>query len=244
MYVFERGILMKTEDELVKGIRAGLVGWYDFTPGSRVLCLGRNKEDIADYLQFKGLIIECLQMEEVFAGNSQHEKNGGYDYIISVGDLELTKAPQAFLSVLKKMLKPQGKLLLGLNNRLGIRYFCGDRDPYTKQNFDGIEKYRRAYGNDGYFQGKMYARAELEAILEDCGFKKYKFYSVLSDLDNPAFIFADNYLPSEDMVNRLHPTYNSPETVFLEEEWLYGSLAQKVMVHELANAYLGEGADT
>ena len=95
---------MKTEDELVKGIRAGLMGWYDFTPGSSVLCLGKNKEGIADYLRLKGLIVECSQLEEAFAGNSQRGKNGGYDYIISVGDLELTKAPQVFLPVLKSHL--------------------------------------------------------------------------------------------------------------------------------------------
>ena len=61
-----------------------------------------------------------------------------------------------------------------MNNRFGLKYFCGDKDPYTGRNF------------------------------------------ALSDLDNSRLIYAENYLPNEDLSNRLFPTYYYPNTVFLE----------------------------
>ena len=232
---------MNTEEELLNGIRAGLVGWYDFTPDSRVLCMGADKEAIAAYLRETGLCVECADIEDVLCESWWQGKDCTYDYIISVGDLERIEVPEKLLVIWKKVLKPTGRLLLALNNRLGIRYFCGDQDPYTGHNFDGIENYRRIYREkNAKFAGRMFDRDEIGRMLKASGWDKFRFYSVLSDLDNPAFIFAEDFLPNEDMVNRLFPTYNSPDTVFMEEEHLYSSLVDNGLFHSMANAYLVE----
>lgn len=204
--------------DLADSLQDGLLKWYPF----------REKSDI-------------LYVSEV---DTQLEKKA-YDYIVVYSDIEKHPNPLLLLAQYKEHLKPDGHLLLAVNNRLGIRYFCGDRDPYTERNFDSIENYRRAYvKTEDVFQGRMYAKAEWIRMLCDTGWKEecFQFFSVFTDLRNPTFIYSEDVFPNEDLVSRLFPTYNYPQSVFLEEEALYQSLIDNGMFHQMANAYLIECA--
>lgn len=206
---------MDSREQLLGSIHFGLLGWYDFPPKANILRLDNTSL--------------CM------------EPTGSYDFIISVADLEREKYPDLFLLRCKKLLKPEGHLLLAVNNRFGLKYFCGDRDPYTNRNFDGIEDYKRAYSSaNDTFQGRCYNKAELKKMLIVSGFEKIKFFSVLTDLDNPSLIYAEDYLPNEDLSNRVFPTYNYKDSIFLEEAGLYNSLIENGMFHQMANAYLIE----
>ena len=239
--------MIQTE-ELIQGIRNGLLKWYDFKSGSTILYFGKESDSYADVLrETAGRLVcirqgqpECAEAAEQ-TGTADGAVRGVYDYIVAIESLEQHLEPEKLLRGWKELLKPDGTLLLGMNNRFGLRYFCGDRDPYTERNFDGIEGYRRAYAKqeDG-FHGRCYSRAEIQEMLRTAGLHKFRFYSVLSDLQNPALIYAEDFLPNEDLSNRLFPTYNNPSTVFLEEECLYHDLIKTGMFHEMANAYLVE----
>lgn len=207
------GNKMNKIEEIINDMPKGLWKWYNFKPDSSILFIDDTKKNFKDK----------------------------FDYIISIANLETELHPIEVLKKWKSMLKPNGCLLLGMNNRLGIRYFCGDRDPYTKRNFDGIENYYRAYANESdIFNGKMYSRSEIEEMLRSAGWKNFRFFSVLTDLKNPSLIYAENYLPNEDLANRVFPTYNYPDTIFLLEETLYSSLIENGLFHKMANAYLVE----
>lgn len=185
--------------------------------------------------------LTCAPPLQTLTPQWQQAHTAGFDYIIAIETLEKLESPAGFLTHLKSLLKPDGTLLLGMNNRFGLRYFCGDRDPYTERNFDGIEGYQRAYSKkEDIFQGRCYSRAELRAMLQSSGFETFQFYSVLTDLKNPSLLYAEDYLPNEDLSNRIFPTYHNPDTVFLDEESLYNSLAENGMFHKMANAYLIE----
>ncbi|MCH5281302.1 MAG: adenylyltransferase/cytidyltransferase family protein [Lachnospiraceae bacterium] len=229
---------MKQAEELVKEIPKGLLSWYDFKPGSTILYVGEKEDAYAGVLAEKQLNLTCAPL-------SQISKKDAFDYIVCIETLELEEKPEAVLSDLKSLLKESGHMLLGMNNRFGIRYFCGDKDKYTKRNFDGLENYCRAYQAEAdHFNGRCYNKAELREMLQGAGFETFQFFSVFSDLANPSLIFAEDYLPNEDMAGRIFPTYNDPKTVFLEEEKLYQGLIENGMFHRMANAYLIDCTNT
>ena len=190
---------------------------------------GKHDEMYSVLLE-KKLKVDWKTFSDIFDNSSSIVNE--YDYIVMGNDIEVYDNPSDILEGIYSCLSPTGKLLLSVNNRLGIRYFCGDRDPYTGRNFDGIENYRRAYSKkEDTFNGRMYSKSEWEQMLRNAGFDTYQFYSILSDLDNPSLIFAEDYLPNEDLANRVFPTYNYPDSVFLEEEALYAGLLENGMFH-------------
>ncbi len=130
------------------------------------------------------------------------------------GDLKKTKRT---ICKMASVLEDDEICLLAFDNRLGIKYFCGDTPI-----------------------GGRYSKSEIKELLTDVGLVNHKFYSVFSDLNNPSYIFAENYIPREDISNRFFPTYNTPDTVFLKEEELYHSLINNGLFHPMANAFIVE----
>lgn len=232
---------MDTEKDIVWEIPKGLLRWYSFKVNSIILYIGSVEDALAEMLRETSHKIECTTIEQTMEMDWQNCNMGKYDYIISITQLEMQKEPVKCLNVWRKLLKENGHLLLGMNNRYGLRYFCGDRDPYTKRNYDGIEDYRwfGAVKSDS-FQGRCYNLYEIKTMLEKSGWQYVKPYSVMPDLKHPQLIYAEDYLPNEELASRFFPMYNYPPTVFLEEESIYTGLARNGMFHAMANTFLVE----
>lgn len=172
-----------------------------------------------------------------FSETPENVSGDEFDVVISLMLPEKMEKPEAFIRACGKLLAENGKLILAMNNRLGIRYFCGDKDPYTGGVFDGIDNYSRRQDQSG---GRCYSKSEMKSIIERAGFRSQSFYAVYSGIDYPTHIIAEDYLPNEDLANRILPVYNYPPTVFLKEETLYNSLIRENLIHALANGYLVE----
>lgn len=237
---------MQTE-ELIRELPKGLIKWYEFHKGSRALYVAGSDdsaEPLAEAMEEDGLNLDVFSiqsLDEIARGAAGRSGLDIYDYIVTAGALERSKKPVKVLKLLHSMLSPGGKLLLGMDNRLGIRYFCGDRDPFTARNFDGVENYVRINMADRQqLVGRSYAKAEITEMLEKAGFLQHRFYAVLPELTRPQVMFAEDYLPEEELEVRVAPQYNYPDTVFLEEERLYTTLIQNGLFHAMANGYLVE----
>ena len=118
--------------EIIAELPVALLRWYPFRHGCRVLCLGED-DAMADMLR------RVFRMDVVTAGLEQiGGVDGTFDYVVAIGKLEKVTDPVEVLVGLRRLLAEDGVLLLAMNNRLGMRYFCGDRDLYTHRLFDGI----------------------------------------------------------------------------------------------------------
>ena len=231
---------MEQTQELIEGTQRGLLQWYDFQKGSTALYIGGKDEPIAVMLREKELEVTCVSPEAIQNGACA-DQAGHFSYIVCIEALEKQSCPVFWLQVFRSLLQDDGIMLLGMNNRMGIRYFCGDKDPYTDSCFDGIEGYRRVYSKkEDAFVGRTYDKAEIKNMLIKAEWEKAHFFSVFSDLHHPTLLYSEAILPNEDLANRLIPIWNYPYTAFMNERMLYGDLVDNGMFHQMANAYLVE----
>lgn len=206
------------EKKLIEELKKSVYGWYDPAMGPDVLVLENGPDEL----------------DEI-------DKEKKYDRIVSLCAHEKCTDPLAFLNRIKEHLNPGGTLLLCANNRLGIRYFCGDRDRYTDRVLDGLDDYSRAYGKkEDKFTGRMYDRHQLTDLLKTAGFSSLQFFSVFPTVEAATHIFRDDFYPTESLSGRLLPFYDYPNTIFLEENRIWQGLIENKMFHKMANGFLVE----
>ncbi len=253
-----------TPEQRLRELPKAIIKWYEIEKESRIACLVHeegNSVRIAEALEEMGLRTERLafnwpETEVVKEGKEQdntarveksredawsrYEKER-FDIIVAVDILEYAGTPGTLLERIRSLLKPDGRLLLAADNRLGIRYFCGDQDSFTGKNFDSIENYRHLlYWERNEAKGRACAKAEIIHFLETAGFTDHRFFSVFPRLSNPQVLIAEDYEPNEALDIRIFPEYNSPDTIFLMEEELYPSLMENHLLHGMANGFFVE----
>lgn len=229
----------ENKQSLIRDFSKGAFVWYNFRQGSSILYIYSRRVDeaVTELLESKGKVENC-SIEQVL--NNQSESNI-YDYIVGIDVIEESRCPQNLLDICHQLLKPEGRLIIGVENRYAIKYICGDRDPYTNHNFDGIENYRRLSDADwDSIAGRCYSMSELKLMLSQAGFDNDKFYSVMPSLQETQLVYAEGYEPVEELAMRYFPLYNYPDSVFLEEQYLYTDLIKNGMFYKMANAYIIE----
>lgn len=235
-------------EEIIKNLAKALISWYDFKEDSKILFVSGGKpecEVLFDALREKGFVTTKVDVEEL------HPTIGKFDYIVAAGIIERSDSPMDLLAELGGLLKATGKLLVGAENRLAIRYFCGDKDSFSGHVLDGLDGYVKVSEQRQKINGgHAYAKAEYKRLLCNAGFPKSRFYAVMPDLTRPQMLIAEDYIPNEAIDVRVCPQYGSPGTIFLEEERLYETLIENHMFHQMANAFFiectvdGELSDT
>jgi cytidyltransferase-like protein len=228
-------------DKIIWDMPKGLLNWYNLSKEGKVLCIEDKESSIRELLEERCKKVICADVTASICEPFLGQYKNAFDYIVIISVVERLPDPVKALSLWRSLLKNSGKMLLGMDNRLGLRYFCGDRDPFTNRNFDGVENYRRVLKDDREnLQGRNYSKVEICDILDLAGWSDRKFYSVLPNIDFPQLIYSEDYLPTEELGTRLFPMYRYPDSVFLEEEFLYKDLIKNGMFHTMANSFLIE----
>jgi hypothetical protein len=167
-----------------------------------------------------------------------------FDYITVIGTLEYIGKGKPdrriytdYLKRLKALLKPEGKLLLAVENRYGLRYFCGTPEPHTGIPYSGINGYPR--GSSGY----AFSRREITDIIEAAGFRHFKFYYPLPDYKLPQLIYSQDYTPKTSIRERVIPYYLNHASLLAYENDLYDDIIANGVLGFFSNAFLIECSD-
>lgn len=134
---------------------------------------------------------------EVYAGNISNIRfKQKFDCVVLIGVLEYAQrffseypSDSVFLNKIRSLLKPNGILLIAIENRYGIKYFAGANEDHLGEPYVSLVGYPNR-------DVKTYGKNELEILLENCGFPNTKFYYPFPDYKLPSVIYSDEHLPS------------------------------------------------
>jgi len=122
-----------------------------------------------------------------------------FDVVTLIGVLEYAnlftpgESPAlAMLERLRSLLKPEGKLIIAIENQLGLKYFAGAPEDHLGQPMYGIEG---RYQTD---QPQTFGRAVLADMIKQAGFTASEFLSPLPDYKLPISILTEEGIKSKD----------------------------------------------
>lgn len=247
-------------------LRQNIINWYPFDPNADILEIGCGMGSITNVLcercksvtsvelskrRAVATLIRCREQSnlEIIVGNLndiQFKKK--YDYITLIGVLEYqgsytnSQNPyRDFLKKIKMLLRPGGKLLIAIENKNGLKYWCGAREDHTGIPFDGICNY--AYStNRGV---RTFSRAELKKLLVDSGYKNAYFYYPMPDYKLPTVIYSEKYLPRNENMENYQPYYiPSNATLIANENQIFKDVIENNAFEFMANSFFVECSDS
>lgn len=244
--------------------RKNIINWYPFKEDADVLEIGCGLGAITGELcdrchsvtavelskrRATAALLRCREKEnlEIIVGNLNDisfEKK--FDYITLIGVLEYqegytdTQNPFCdFLKKIKGLLKPDGKLLIAIENKYGLKYWCGAPEDHTGIPFLGLNQYSLTNR-----KVKTFSKEELSGLVKESGFKNQYFYYPLPDYKLPTVIYSQNYLPSKEEIHRrMRCYYVNNETLIAKESALYGDVIDNGVFEFFANSFLVECSD-
>ena len=191
-----------------------------------------------------------------------------FDLILSIGVLEWVgkfypseKSPESaqleFLMKTKKDLTEEGKLVIGIENRLGLKYLLGANDDHT--GLPHISYFRNELAKTKFKQKTnqelecfTYSLAEYKSVLHRAGFSTIKFYASLPDYKLPREIFPiSKNLSKCDLNNAIqngrkvdeHDGTNGKKLENQEDIYsMYMSLAEMEIAHYFAPSFFIEAS--
>ena len=238
-------------------IRQNIINWYPFKANASCLEIGGGCGAITGALCDSLSEVKVVELSkrrasinferhksydnlEIIVANLNDIKfNQKFDYITLNGVLEyagsFTKTDEPykdFLKQIKKYLKPDGKLIVAIENRYGLKYFSGSKEDHTAKEFDGITGY---VNNDTV---RTFGKTELEKLLDESGYPVQEFYYPHPDYKMPMEIYSSAWLPNMDSLLSQAPNFDYDKYELFNETQAYQGIIENNQFEFFANSFL------
>lgn len=240
-------------------LRTNIIDWIPINKEQTVLELGAGCGAITGTLADKAKKVTCIELSkkrslinayrnkekeniEILVGNFESiEKDiiEKYDYITLIGVFEYGESYisgedhyKNFLKIIGKHLKENGKAIIAIENKLGLKYWAGCQEDHVSKYFEGIENYTSTKGV------KTFSKKELETIIQSCGFNNYKFYYPYPDYKLATNIYSDNYLPKKGELNNNMRNFDRERIITFDETKVYDTIIEEGLFPIYSNSFL------
>ena len=240
-------------------VRENIIDWLPMTGKERVLEIGAGPGAITGALARKAAQVTCIDLSRkrlminayrhrscsnvrMLVGNFQDiEENleEQFDLITLIGVFEYAQfsiqSENPFVEYLQRIrrhLAPGGRIVIAIENRLGLKYWAGATEDHTGVYFEGLE----GYPTTDYV--RTFSRPELEAVMREAGLNTFTFYYPYPDYKLPEKIYSDQYLPKKGELNHNRQNFDRERMQVFHEERVYDSLIDSGLFPQFSNSFL------
>lgn len=185
-------------------LRSNLLRPLRIRAGMRVLDVGSGTGVMARYAAEQGASVVALEgtlarakatrarcsgmdgVEVVCGALDAFTDDDGFDCVLCIGVLEYAGPDHAaFLRRLRDLTRPDGALVLAIENQLGLKYLLGYGEDHLGEPWVGVE----AYPAGGTV--RTFSRRQLSALLSDAGFDRQRWHFPFPDYKTPGVILSE-----------------------------------------------------
>ncbi len=240
-------------------LRENIIEWLPMTGQERVLEVGAGPGAITGVLSRKAARVVCNDLSrkrslinafrhrdrdnvKILVGNFQDVEQNlteQFDLITLIGVFEYaqsyiqTENPYVdFLTRIRRHLAPGGRIVMAIENRLGLKYWAGATEDHTGVYFEGLE----GYPTTSY--ARTFSKPELERVIRDAGMEDFLFYYPYPDYKFAERIYSDGYLPKKGELNRNRQNLDRERMRVFQEERVYDSLIESGLFPLYSNSFL------
>ncbi|MFU0831782.1 MAG: Methyltransferase type 12 [Oscillospiraceae bacterium] len=238
-------------------LRENILNWYPFKKDCTILEIGAGCGAITGLLCRKAKRVTAVELTEkrarinferhkscqnlkIFVGNLENMRfDEQFDYVIINGVLEYAAQfisdddpYYRFLNLASSFLAADGKILLAIENRLGMKYFAGAKEDHTGQYFTGLNNYR-------HHKIKTFSRGELTDLIQKSGLHINEFYYPFPDYKLPQYIYTDKGFSMVPLDYDMH-SFDSDRYLLFDEVQMQNTLLKENANGIFANSFLVE----
>lgn len=240
-------------------LRENIVDWIPMDKSAKVLEVGSGCGAITGALARKCGRVTCVDLSRkrslinayrhrecgnatIHVGNFKDiepQLAADYDYICLIGVFEYgrsyiggDKPYEDFLNILRKHLAPEGRIVIAIENKYGLKYFAGCKEDHLGTYFSGIENYAEGGGV------RTFSRKGLERIFQNCGVQETHFYYPYPDYKFMTTLYSDAYLPGKGELSNNLRNFDRDRMLLFHEKSAFDGLVEDGLFSVFANSYL------
>lgn len=249
----------------LSSLRENIVDWIPMGKQDRVLEVGSGCGAITGALARKAGSVTCVDLSKkrslinayrhkdcdnvtIHVGNFKDiepELPNDYTMICLIGVFEYGQSYiggntpyEDFLKILMRHLKPDGRIIIAIENKYGLKYFAGCKEDHLGTYFSGIENYADGGGV------RTFGRRGLERIFTACGVKEAHFYYPYPDYKFMTTLYSDGYLPKKGELSDNLRNFDRDRMLLFRERDAYDGLLEEGLFPVFSNSYVAVlGAD-
>ena len=238
-------------------IRGNIVDWLPISKNDKVLEIGAGCGAITGTLARKAGRVDCIELSRarslvnaernreydninIIVGNFQEVEQyitEEYDYITLIGVLEYAASYidsenpyEEFLNIIKKHLKPNGKIITAIENKYGLKYWAGCKEDHLGTYYSGLEGYV------GVNTVRTFSKNGLKELFKKCNITDIEFYYPYPDYKLPLNIYSDSYLPSKGALCNNFRNFDNERMIVFDETRVFDNLISDGMFDIFSNS--------